>query len=96
MNFALVSANATGVTLVLFTEADLHAGRSSHEIPLQLAANRTGAVWHLALPALDSSLLYGEHSQPAPAHTEPGVKLGGRSHTMSNSSVFPPRPKRCI
>lgn len=59
-NFALVAANATGCTLVLFTEADLHAGRSTHEIVLNPGANRTGAIWHVALPSLDSSLLYGE------------------------------------
>ena len=59
-NFALVAGSATGCTLVLFTEADLHAGHSTHEIPLHQGANRTGATWHVALPALDSSLLYGE------------------------------------
>ena len=59
-NFALVAGSATGCTLVLFTEADLHAGRATHEIPLHRGANRTGAIWHVALPALDSSLLYGE------------------------------------
>lgn len=53
------------MTLVLFTEADLHAGRSTHEIPLDRDANRTGAVWHVALPALDSSLLYGAFSPRA-------------------------------
>jgi isoamylase len=47
------------VTLVLFCEDDLAAGRTTHEIPLDLRLNRTGNVWHVALPALDDSLLYG-------------------------------------
>lgn len=62
-NFALVAANATGCTLVLFSEADLHAGRSTHEVVLNPVANRTGAIWHVALPSLDSCLLYGKESQ---------------------------------
>ncbi len=58
-NFALFSANARSVALCLFTEADLAAGRTTHEVPLHPARNRTGDVWHIALPGLDPSLLYG-------------------------------------
>ena len=58
-NFAIVSTSATGVTLVLFGEGDLAAGQSTHEIPLDPRLNRTGNVWHVTLPALDDSLLYG-------------------------------------
>jgi len=59
-NFAVVSTGATGVALVLFREDDLAAGRLTHEIPLDPQLNRTGNVWHVALPALDDTLLYGE------------------------------------
>ena len=58
-NFAVVSTGATAVMLVLFREDDLAAGRATHEIPLDPQLNRTGNVWHVALPALDDTLLYG-------------------------------------
>ncbi|KAI3435670.1 hypothetical protein D9Q98_001728 [Chlorella vulgaris] len=58
-NFALFASNAWGVTLCLFSEADLRAGRVTLEVPLAPEANRTGDVWHIALPGLDPSLLYG-------------------------------------
>lgn len=58
-NFALFSANAGSVALCLFTEADLRAGRATHEVLLDPLLNRTGDVWHIALPDLDPSLLYG-------------------------------------
>lgn len=58
-NFALFSANARSVALCLFTEADLRAGRTTYDVQLDPALNRTGDVWHIALPELDGSLLYG-------------------------------------
>lgn len=63
-NFALFSANAGSVALCLFTEADLRAGRTTHEVPLDPLLNRTGDVWHVALPDLDPSLLYGAARWP--------------------------------
>ncbi len=60
MNFAVVSGSATSVKLVLFTEQDLAEGRSTLEVELDRDNNRTGDVWHVMLPMLDSSLLYGE------------------------------------
>ena len=48
------------MVLVLFREDDLAAGRVTHEIPLDPQLNRTGNVWHVALPALDDTLLYGK------------------------------------
>ena len=59
INFALSSCGATGVSLVLFTPADLAAGRPSEEIVLDPRTHRTGATWHVALPALTPGLLYG-------------------------------------
>ncbi|KIZ04667.1 glycogen operon protein GlgX [Monoraphidium neglectum] len=58
-NFAVFSSAAQGVSLVLFTEQDLAAGRATYELPLDPLANRTGDVWHVMLPRLDPSLLYG-------------------------------------
>lgn len=35
------------------------AGRVTFEISLSPEVNRTGSVWHVRLPALDPTLLYG-------------------------------------
>ncbi|BDA40513.1 Isoamylase 1, chloroplastic [Coccomyxa sp. Obi] len=59
MNFAIFASSATSVSLVLFTEKDLQAGRTTHEIKLSPQLNSTGGVWHIMLPKLDTSLLYG-------------------------------------
>jgi isoamylase len=45
--------------LVLFNELDMAAGRSTLEIELDEAVNRSGDVWHIMLPALDNRMLYG-------------------------------------
>ena len=72
-NFAVVSTGATSVALVLFCEDDLEAGRVTHEIPLDPQLNRTGNVWHIALPALDDSLLYGEPQLSSPMCPKPAL-----------------------
>ena len=66
VNFAVYASSATSVSLCLFTEADLQAGRVTHEVPLSPELNRTGYIWHILLPSLDSSLLYGRSNG---AHT---------------------------
>lgn len=58
-NFALYSAGATAVSLCLFKEADLQTGKVTYEIDLHKVYNKSGDVWHIALPQLDASLLYG-------------------------------------
>ncbi len=60
INFAIFASSATSVSLVLFTEKDLQAGCTTHEIKLSPQLNRTGGVWHIMLPKLDTSLLYGQ------------------------------------
>lgn len=55
----MFASNAWGMSLCLFTEEDLKAGRVTHEVPLMPGKNKTGDVWHIALPRLDASLLYG-------------------------------------
>jgi len=57
-NFAIFSGNATKVSLCLYSEEDLMAGKTTIEIPLDEDTNRTGDVWHIALQQLDSSMLY--------------------------------------
>lgn len=42
INFAVQSAGAKSVSLVLFTEADLAVGKATHEITLDPTANKTG------------------------------------------------------
>ncbi|KAL3147709.1 Iron-sulfur assembly protein 1 [Trebouxia sp. C0010 RCD-2024] len=59
VNFALYSSSAAGVKLCLFKEADLQSGRLSYEVELDSAYNRTGDVWHIAVPQLEANLLYG-------------------------------------
>ena len=54
----MFSSSAWGVSLCLFSEGDLRAGRTTHELALCPMANKTGDVWHIALPALDPTLLY--------------------------------------
>lgn len=63
-NFAVFSSAATAVSLVLFSESDLEAGRPTNEVPLDPRHNRSGDTWHIALPDLDSSLLYGRCCNP--------------------------------
>eukprot|EP00210_Caulerpa_lentillifera_P003264 g3115.t1 len=59
-NFALFSSGATGVSLVLFKESDLNRGTFAAEIPLDPVHNKTGDVWHIALPNIqEQNLLYG-------------------------------------
>ena len=60
MNFALYSAGARGVILCLFTESDLQNGKVSFEVQLDAMHNKTGDIWHIALPQLDVNLLYGK------------------------------------
>ena len=60
VNFSVFSSAATSLALCLFTEADLQAGRVTHEVALDPDLNRTGDVWHIMLPQLHSKLLYGE------------------------------------
>ena len=59
VNFAVYASSATSVSVCLFTEADLQAGRMTHEVPLSPELNKTGYIWHILLPKLDSTLLYG-------------------------------------
>ena len=66
VNFAVYASSATSLSLCLFTEADLQAGRVTHEVPLSAELNRTGYIWHILLPQLDSTLLYG---RPHRSHT---------------------------
>ena len=75
------------MSLCLFTEADLQQGRVTHEVQLDPGLNRTGDVWHILLPQLDASLLYGAaagmhgrwqpHGQQAHG-TDSGIECWGR------------------
>ncbi|KAJ9504980.1 hypothetical protein QJQ45_013103, partial [Haematococcus lacustris] len=80
-NFALYSSSATGVSLVLFNESCMAHGRTLHEIPLDKDANRTGHVWHIMLPLLNTDLLYGYRvSGP---HQEAQPDSPGHRHNQS-------------
>ncbi len=61
INFALYSAGGTGVSLCLFTDTDLQNGNVTYEVDLHNIYNKTGDVWHIALPQLDNSLMYGAY-----------------------------------
>jgi hypothetical protein len=60
-NFALYSTTATEVELVFLSEADLAAGRVTAGLVLDPLLNRTGDVWHVAVPSVNTALLYGAH-----------------------------------
>ena len=68
-NFALYSSSASSVYLVLFSHADLMRGRSTAEIRLDPVRNRTGLIWHIALPDIARDYLYGA-PPPQPARLQ--------------------------
>lgn len=53
------------MSLCLFTDQDLQHGKVSMELELHPAHNKTGDIWHIAVPGLDRSLLYGMYLLPA-------------------------------
>ena len=63
-NFAVYGSSATSVFYFVFPGADLQAGKVTCELPLLSNLNRTGYTWHILLPKLDSTLLYGETGCP--------------------------------
>ena len=83
INFALYSAGAKGVILCLFNEADLQNGRVSFEVALHPRHNKTGDVWHIALPQLDANLLYGEYAAVLCCTLEHLCWLGLKLHFAS-------------
>ena len=61
----MYASSATSVSLCLFTESDLQAGKVTCEVPLSPELNRTGYTWHILLPKLDTTLLYGTTLRPS-------------------------------
>ena len=61
VNFAVyTAAEARSCNLCIFTPEDLAAGKDpTVEIPLDPTTNRTGNVWHIALPNASDQMLYG-------------------------------------
>ena len=47
--------------MCLFTDTDLQNGKVTYEVDLHNINNKTGDVWHIALPQLDNSLMYGAY-----------------------------------
>jgi len=91
-NFSVYSSTAKAVSLVLFTEDGLAAGAPAHEVPLDGTINRTGDAWHIALPDLDPSLLYGyrlegPHEQTLPSMT---AEEGSGGHESGDDSPEAP------
>lgn len=87
-NFALFSANATGVILCLFTEQDLVNGKVTHQLRLDRSSNRTGDIWHVALPKLDSKLLYGYVVEGPNQKNDPPASAG-QAFDISNVVLDP-------
>lgn len=92
VNFAIFSGSATKMSLVLFNEGDLQAGRVTAEIPLDPAVNRSGDVWHIMVPNMQPGLLYGfrvwgfHQDKPPPPTPKPAVEA------PPTSAVAPPEP----
>ena len=59
VNFAVFSSSATAVSLVLWTPEALAKGEITAEIELDDVVNKTGSVWHIALPKCAENVLYG-------------------------------------
>ena len=59
VNFAVFSSSATAVSLVLWTPEALAKGEITAEIELDDRVNKTGSVWHVALPKCAENVLYG-------------------------------------
>ncbi|EFJ40420.1 1,4-alpha-glucan branching enzyme II, isoamylase, partial [Volvox carteri f. nagariensis] len=87
INFAVFSSSATAVRLVLFTEADLTAGRATLEVPLDPTTNRTGDVWHVMLPNLRDDLLYGYRVDGL--HQDTDKEGPGHRHDQSHVVLDP-------
>ena len=87
-NFALFSGNASSVTLCLFEEADLVAGRITHQLRLDPLDNRTGDVWHICLPDLNASLLYG-YIIDGPDHKKGSPVNAGQAFDFSRVVLDP-------
>lgn len=62
INFAVQSAGAISVNLVLFTESDLAAGKATYEITLDPATNKTGTT---ASQVVHTTALHAQGQQPA-------------------------------
>lgn len=65
----------------MFYEEDLQKGQVSYEIPLDPMFNKSGDNWHIMLPQLDETLLYGashRRSPPTPYNTQTtGFRVAG-------------------
>lgn len=59
VNFAVFAGNAVNATLCLMTLSDLEQNRVTEEIPLDVATNRTGNVWHVFMKGDFKDMLYG-------------------------------------
>ncbi|KAL6765555.1 isoamylase [Haematococcus lacustris] len=92
-NFALYSSSATGVTLVLFNETCMAHGQTLYEIPLDKDANRTGHVWHIMLPLLNTDLLYGYRVSGPHQDSQPDSQ--GHRHNQ-NMVVLDPYAKAIL
>jgi isoamylase len=92
-NFALFSSNAWAVSLCLFTEGDLAAGRVTLEVALDPDANRTGDTWHVALPNADTSLLYG-YRVGGPQKGDAPATAGQAFDTVSAAGIAGRAPRR--
>lgn len=60
VNLAVYAANAEQLAVCLFSEADLQQGLVTNEVALDPVRNKTGDIWHVMLPQLDASSLYGK------------------------------------
>ncbi|KAK9792712.1 hypothetical protein WJX73_009712 [Symbiochloris irregularis] len=87
VNIAVEASSATGMTLCLFTETSLQQGKVKYEIPLDPVINRTGSTWHIALPGLDRSLLYG--FKAAGPHEASGKTSAGHRYAQAEVLLDP-------
>jgi len=77
-NFALLSRDATAVSLLLFASGESPV---LAELPLAPEVNRTGDIWHIRVHDLDPALRYG-YRVDGPNDPESGGRRFSREHLL--------------
>src|SRR5215208_4796284 len=84
-NFALYSRSATGVTLLLYTEADPLV--PAHQIQLDPQINKTNRIWHCWVPAtqVNGATLYAYRVDGPSAYCPTTSRNAARARSISAS-----------
>lgn len=96
LNLAVFSDAACAVHLCLFDAAGLEAGVPIAEVTLDPRLNRTGRVWHIALPLSREDLFYAfrvdARTATSTSKQQQQASLGAGSAHAKTSAAAPPPP----